>query len=351
MARGSSGKTFHVRLTGDFYTPSGELNFQDIGLSLLEEQPQIAFDHFDEHQMEIAPAQLGPANGVVVLAPNVTKASLAAADDLLAVGRFGVGFDSVDVAACTDADVVLYTTAGAVDYPVAEATLMWMLALLHRVRIKDNLLRTGNWDKRNDHMGGELRDRTLGIVGLGGIGRALVKLIEPFGMHQPIAADPFVDADQAREAGVEMVDLDELMKSADIVSVHCPLSDATRDIIGRREIEMMKPTAFLINTARGGIVNEDALYDALKSGRIAGAGIDCFVGEPIKAHHRFSELENVLLAPHSIAWTNEFFLDIGRAVCQGMIDLSLGRRPHLVINPQVLDRPGFKEKWARLRCD
>ena len=347
----SSGKTFQVRLTGDFFTPSGALNFQDVGLSRLEAQPQITYDHFDEHQPQITPAQLEQANGVIVLAPNVTKASLAAADDLLAVGRFGVGFDSVDVQSCTDADVVLYTAAGAVDHSVAEATLMWMLALLHRVRIKDNLLRTGNWDKRNDHMGGELRGRTLGIVGLGGIGRALVKLIEPFGMNPPIAADPFLDADKAREAGVELVELDELMKSADFVSVHCPLSDATRDLIGQREIAMMKPTAFLINTARGGIVNEDALYDALKSGRIAGAGIDCFVGEPIKQHHRFSELENVLLAPHSIAWTNEFFSDIGHAVCQGMIDLSLGKRPHLVINPEVLDRPGFKQKWARLRCD
>jgi phosphoglycerate dehydrogenase-like enzyme len=111
----------------------------------------------------------------------------------------------------------------------------------------------------------------------------------------------------------------------------------------------MKPDAYLLNTARGGIINEDALYDTLKTGRIAGAALDCFVGEPILTPHRFGEFENVLLAPHSIAWTDELFRDIGLAVCQGMIDLAYGRRPTGVVNTEVLERPTFQAKWQRLR--
>ena len=111
----------------------------------------------------------------------------------------------------------------------------------------------------------------------------------------------------------------------------------------------MKPDAYLINTARGGIVDEDALYEVLAMGKIAGAALDCFADEPVTRPHRFGELDNVLLAPHSIAWTDELFRDIGRSVCQGMVDLSLGQVPRGVVNPEVLDRPGFQEKWARIR--
>ena len=109
----------------------------------------------------------------------------------------------------------------------------------------------------------------------------------------------------------------------------------------------MKPSAYLINTARGGIVDEDALYDALESGQIAGAAIDCFVGEPITTPHRFGKLDNVLLAPHSIAWTHEIFRDIGQTACQAMLDLSLGRQPKGVVNPAVFDQPDFQTKWNR----
>jgi len=111
----------------------------------------------------------------------------------------------------------------------------------------------------------------------------------------------------------------------------------------------MKRDAYLINTARGGIVDEDELYAALELHLIAGAALDCFAEEPVTRPHRFGQLDNVLLAPHSIAWTNELFRDIGRSVCQGMLDLSLGKMPRGVINPQVIHRPGFQEKWARLR--
>ncbi|MEX2185425.1 MAG: NAD(P)-dependent oxidoreductase [Pirellulales bacterium] len=140
------------------------------------------------------------------------------------------------------------------------------------------------------------------------------------------------------------------MASADFVSIHCPLNDRTRNLIGPPQFARMKPNAYLLNTARGGIVDEDALYAALAEGRIAGAALDCFADEPVTKPHRFGELENVLLAPHSIAWTDELFRDIGRTTCQGMIALAAGQRPVGVVNPEVFDRPSFQAKWARLRC-
>jgi phosphoglycerate dehydrogenase-like enzyme len=197
-------------------------------------------------------------------------------------------------------------------------------------------------------MGSELRDRTLGVVGFGGIGRALVKLLAGFGMKAPLVFDPFVSAADGAKLGVRSVPLDELLVQSDYVSVHCPLNEKTRNLIGARELALMKPTAYLFNTARGGIVDEAALFAALKDRRIAGAGIDCFVNEPPTAAPSFASLDNVLLAPHCIAWTEELFRDIGRAVCTGMLDLAEGRVPRGVVNREVLERPGFQAKWKRL---
>jgi phosphoglycerate dehydrogenase-like enzyme len=342
-------RRFRVALTGDFFAADGSTKYPDIGLSVFEGQGQLEWVKFGEHRAAIGADQLDGANGVIVLTPTVTAQTVSESRDLLAIGRFGVGYDAVDVSACTEADVLVFITAGAVDRSVAEATIGWMIALTHHFRIKDILVRTGRWDERSRYMGRELRDRTFGAVGLGGIGRAAVGLLNGFGMKTPLAFDPFLDPGTAEGLGVRLVGLDELMAEADFVSIHCPLTDQTRGLIGKRELAMMKPEAYLINTARGGIVDEDALYDALAQGRIAGAALDCFAQEPVVRPHRFGELDNVLLAPHSIAWTLELFRDIGRSVCQGMLDLSLGKRPRGVVNPGVFDRPGFQEKWARIK--
>jgi phosphoglycerate dehydrogenase-like enzyme len=340
--------SFQVGLTGDFTDPSGQPLYHDMGLELLEAAEGIRVHRMPEHRPEIGPDQLAGLHGVIVLTPRVTANSLSSPDDLLAVGRFGVGYDSVDVAACTAADVVLLIAAGAVDRSVAEATLTWMLALTHHVRAKDMLVRTGQWHERSRYQGCELRGRTLGVIGLGGIGRALVRLLDGFDMNPPLAFDPYADPAAAGQLGVRLVSLEELLSAADFVSLHCPLNEQTRGLLGARELGRMKPTAYLINTARGGILDETALAEALRCRRIAGAAIDCFADEPVTRPHPLSELDNVLLAPHCIAWTDELFRDIGRAVCRGMLDLAQGRRPHGVINAEVFDRPSFQRKWARL---
>jgi phosphoglycerate dehydrogenase-like enzyme len=150
------------------------------------------------------------------------------------------------------------------------------------------------------------------------------------------------------QMGVKLVPLDELLKTADFVSIHCPLTEKTRNLISKRELGLMKPDAYLLNTARGGIIDEDALYEALSQKRIAGAALDCFAEEPVTKPHRLGEFDNVILAPHCIAWTRELFRDIGRAVCQGMVDLSMRKKPRGVVNPEVFEKPSFQQKWERI---
>jgi phosphoglycerate dehydrogenase-like enzyme len=340
--------TFKVALTGDFYDAAGKPKYADLGLGVFQGHPHIKVSSFTEHRKQIGADQVAGANGVIVLTPSVTRETVSNAADLLAVGRFGVGYDAVDVAACTDSDVAVFITAGAVDRPVAEAVVGWMIALTHHVLVKDRLLRQGRWDDRSRYMGKELRDRTLGVIGLGGIAHKLIELLAGWGMKQPIAFDPYMKPEDAAKLGVRLVELDELLRTSDFVSIHCPLTEKTRGLVGARELSLMKSDAYLINSARGGIVDEDALHASLKDGRIAGAALDCFAVEPVTRPNRFAELENVLLAPHSIAWTDELFRDIGRAACQGMLDLSQKRRPRGILNPAVFERPGFIAKWERI---
>ena len=338
---------FVVKLTGDFYDAAGKPKFQQMGLEVFDETAHLELSRFDDHRGEIESDQIGGAQGGIVLTPAVTVKSVADPDDLIAFGRWGVGFETVDVAACTKAGVLAFTVPGAVDHSVGEVTVMFMLNLTHHGRSKDAMVREGRWDDRNDYMGSELRERTFGAVGLGGIARATIELLSSFKMNPPIAFDPIVDAATAKDLGVKLVSLDELMAEADFVSVHCPMTDQTRGMIGAKEIAKMKPTAYIINTARGGIVDEDAMYDALKEKRIAGAGLDCFVGEPLTEPHRFGELENTFLAPHASAWTHELWRDIGRTVSGGMYQLSLGEKPRGILNPELFDQPEFVEKWKR----
>ena len=346
----AGGARLTVALTHDFYDAQGALRYRDIGLAALAAQPAIATERFARHEAEIAPEQLAEADAVLVLTPRVTARSLSQAERLLVVARFGVGYDSVDVAACTAHDVALTIAAGAVDRPVAEATLAWMLALSYRLGIKDRLVREARWDDRSQHMGAGLTGRTVGIIGFGGIGRTLAQLTTKLDMAPPLVFDPLVSAESVAVAGGRSVGLDELLASADFVSIHCPLTESTRGLIGAAQLARMKPTAFLINTARGGIVDEVALYEALRTRRIAGAAIDCFEHEPLTLAPPLAELDNVWLAPHAIAWTDDLFAAIGRTALESVVALFRGRRPARgVVNPEVFDRPGFQAKLRRVQ--
>jgi len=335
---------FRILLAGEI------VNYPDreIGLATFDSTPFVEIRRYRPPQRVLEAREIADANAILLTTSYIARESLATSQDLLAIARFGVGFDSVDVAACTDHDVLLTITPGAVDRPVAEATVTWMLALSHRVMLKDQLVRTGDWTDRSRHLGTELRDRTLGIVGFGRIGKALVRLLAGFGMRQPLVFDPYVASEEAGKHGVRLASLDELLAQSDFVSIHCPLDSQTRNLIGARELSLMKSDAFLLNLGRGGIVEEDALYQALKEHRIAGAGIDCFVGEPLQEPSRFAEFDTVLLAPHAIALTVESVRDIGTMACRAIRDLLQGTVPAGVVNPEVLEKPSFQEKWRRV---
>jgi len=223
-----------VALTGDFYDSAGTPKYRDIGLSVLEGQSSIRHRVFEEHRKEIGADQIGDAHGVIVLTPGVSATSVAGTKNLLVIARFGVGYDAVDVPACTRADVLVTITRGAVDRPVAEATVGWMLALSHQMHVKDSLVRTGQWDRRSAYMGTELRERTMGIIGLGGIGRKTLELLRGFGMNAPLAFDPLLDSQTAATYGARLVSLEELLRQSDFVSIHCPLTEQTRGLIGAR---------------------------------------------------------------------------------------------------------------------
>src|SRR5688572_5334773 len=239
-----NARNFVVTLTADFYDNAGAPKYRDLGLSVLAPHPHIEQRVFKEHRKQIGVDQIGDAQGVIVLTPAVIAESVSNSKDLLVIARFGVGYDAVDVKACTAADVLVTITTGAVDRPVAEATIGWLIALSHNMRIKDGLVRTGQWDERSKHMGRELRDRALGVIGLGGIARKVIELLRGFGMKQPLAFDPFLHEETAAQLGVRLVSLEELLKQADFVSIHCPLTEKTRGLIGAGELALMKPDAY-----------------------------------------------------------------------------------------------------------
>jgi len=339
--------SFSVGLTRDFLTPQGEMVYEDIGLSKLEAEPNLNYAFLDRHEPLLVPELLRDSDVVISLTPKYTAATFEGVEKLTAILRFGVGYDMVDVAACTEADVLLCITAGAVNHSVAEATIGWMLALSHRMADKDKLVRNGGWGERSLYMGSELRDRTLGVMGLGGIGGKLIEMLRAFGMKPPLAYDPFTTPERAQALGAKLVSLEEVLGQSDFVSINCPLTDGTRNLIGATQLALMKPTAYLINTARGGIVDEAALTQVLREKRIAGAATDVFEAEPTPGDNPLLQLDNVLFAPHCIAWTDELFRDIGHMCCEQAILISRGEVPPGVVNREVLDRPGFRAKLQR----
>jgi D-3-phosphoglycerate dehydrogenase len=333
-------QTFRVGVTRDFLKPDGTLGFGDIGLSLLEKAPGVACEFLAENTPELRADQVKDYDALLVLAPRVTAATLQDADRLTVVARFGVGYDNVDVEACTERGVLLTITPDGVRRPVAVAALTFVLALSHRLLIKDRLTRAGRWAEKLDHMGMGVTGRTLGVIGLGNIGREVFTLARPFGMRH-LAYDPYATP---AEAGVEQVDLKTLLCASDFVCVCCALTPETHHLINAETLALMKQTAYLINVARGPIVDQQALTAALRERRIQGAGLDVFEQEPVDPHDPILTLDNVIVSPHAVCWTDECFLGNGRSACESILDVAAGRVPRHVVNRAALDHPRLREK-------
>ncbi len=327
----------------------GALAFPDIGLPLLDAIPAIHHEFVADYNAEYKPEQLRDYDVLISLKPRITAQSLVGVNRLAAIGRCGVGYDNVDLEACTRNDIAVYITPAGVVRPVAEAIVLFVLALSHNLVLKDRLLRRGEWRESTSQLGREPRDRVVGTIGLGNIASEALRLLRPFGVARFLAFDPYVPEGKGSATGAEMTTLDDLLEQSDYVLVNCPLTANTRGLIGDRELGLMKPTAVLINTARGPIVNESALIRALESRKIRGAGLDVFEAEPLPSSSPLLQMDNVILTSHSVAWTEELFRDMGRIDCEGALAIMRGEVPGSVVNKNVLERPGFLRKLAAHR--
>jgi phosphoglycerate dehydrogenase-like enzyme len=340
---------FHLVFTRDFLNEAGELAYGDIGLGFLDESPLIDYRFLPTYDEVVPPEQIAGAEGLATIYAHVTAGTLAqGAEHLTVIGRCGAGYDRIDVPACTRAGVALVNAPLALRLPTASASLMLMLALGKRLFELDRLTRLGRWDLRGQVQGIELRGRTLGIVGLGHSGSELARLVAPFEMRL-LAYSPHADPENARRLNVELAPLDRLLREADFVCLHCRLTDETRGLIGARELALMKPTAYLINMARGPVVEHAALVATLTQRRIAGAGLDVFYQEPLPADDPITQLDNVVLAPHWLAGTVDVFRDAGRAICRAMLQAAAGQVPDHLVNADVLESPAFRAKLSRFR--
>ena len=346
----SSAGGFRIGFSADFLREDGGLAFPDIGLSLLDGVRGVEYDFLHEYRAEYVPEQLATYDVLISLKPRISPRSLEGVTRLCAIGRCGVGYDNVDLAACTEQGIAVYITPGGVVRPVAESIVLLVLALSHRLLHKDRMLRQRRWAESTQRLGREPRDRVVGTIGLGNIASEAVRLLRVLDVRRFLAFDPYASSQHAAELGVELVSLDELLRDSDYVLVNCPLNDQTRGLMGTEQFARMKSDAVVINTARGPIVNEAALIEALKSGQIAGAALDVFEKEPLSADSPLVTMDNVILTSHSIAWTEELFRDMGRIDCEGALAIFRGEIPPHVVNPQVLQNPRFVEKLERLKA-
>jgi len=252
---------FQIGFSADFCDDSGHLAFPDIGLSLLDGYQGIGYEFLREYGPEYVPAQLDSFDVLISLKPKVTRQSLEGIDRLCAIGRCGVGYDNVDLDACTERGIAVYITPGGVVRPVAESIVLMVLALSHNLVRKDRLVRQGRWAESTSPLGREPRDRVVGTIGLGNIASEAIRLLRMLEVRRFLAFDPYADMGRAQRMGVEAVSLERLLRESDYVLVNCPLTPETRGLLGREQFAQMKPDAVLINTARGPIVNEAARAD------------------------------------------------------------------------------------------
>ncbi len=264
--------------------------------------------------------------------------------NLLAISSAGAGYDMADVDASTEAGVLVFNQSGANAESVAQHSLGMMLALCKNMIQSDRIIHSPERDwTRMDYTGSELTGRTLGIVGLGNIGRRLSAICGSAFNMRVIASDPYITEQYIIESGAEKTTLEQVMSESDFVSIHCPLTEETTGMIGATEFASMKNHSYFIATARGGIYDEAALEREIASGRIAGAGLDVFVEEPPAHTHPLLAFPNVIVSPHNAGITTDCLYNMGLSAAQQWVQMFDGRKPRLLINPEAW--PRFAERY------
>jgi D-3-phosphoglycerate dehydrogenase len=333
-----------VGLTRDILDARGEPAFGRAALDILDAADDLQWEYLPEPVREITAEHAARYDALYVNTPRVPAAAVARGDRRLrVVARHGVGFDSVDVPAMTRAGVVVTNTPSSMPRPVATVALTFVLALAGKLLQKDRLTRAGRWHARMDHMGTGLTGRTIGVVGAGRIGKELLRMARVLDVAL-LATDPNVDAIELGYLGARKVDLDTLVAGADYVVVCCALDASTRHLLGSAQFARMKPTAYFVNVARGPIVDEPALIDALRRGRLAGAALDVFETEPVAPDNPLLAMDNVIVTPHSLCWTDECFHHMAVTGLASIVDALAGRRPRFIVNPEVLSHPDVRDR-------
>lgn len=332
---------FRVGITRDALRDDGKTVFDAAALKVLDD-PVIEWEFIPENVKELTAAHAAAYDALCVLMPRTTAATLAGPNRRLKiVARLGVGYDNVDVPACTASGVILAITPEGVRRPVATSILTFILALSHKLFLKDRITRAGRWNETKFHMGEGLIGKTVGSIGMGNIASELFRLLAPLNMKL-IAFDPAKTQADADKLGVKLTDLDTVLREADFVCVNCFLSEQTKGLIGERELSLMKDSAYLINTARGPIVNEAALYKVLASKRIAGAALDVFEQEPASGDNPLFRLDNVIVTPHSICWTDECFRGNAEGAFRAAVAVAKREVPKYIVNADVLQHPDVR---------
>jgi D-3-phosphoglycerate dehydrogenase len=277
--------------------------------------------------------------GVVVRTAPFTREIMDAADSLKIIGRHGVGVDNIDVKAATEKGIMVVNTPNANATSVAEHTLTAIGALAKRAVVYDRATREGRWDIRNSYRAVDLEGKTLGLIGIGRIGSMVAQRAAAAYNMKVIAFDPYIKPEMASKMGVSLLArMDDIFRQADVISLHTPLTKETRGFVNGAKLRLMKPTAFLVNFSRGEVVDEQALYEALKSNLIAGAAIDVYDPEPPLKDNPLFTLENILLSPHSAALTQECVIRMATGAAEGVVDLLTGKRPEFIVNPEVFNK-------------
>jgi D-3-phosphoglycerate dehydrogenase / 2-oxoglutarate reductase len=321
-------------LISDKLESSGLKLLREAGLEV-DDRPGLTGDALQE--------ALRAADGVIVRSgTRITADLLATPGKLRAIVRAGVGVDNIDVAAATRAGIVVMNTPGGNTVSTAEHTMSLLMAMARHIPAADASAKQGKWE-RGKFVGTQLAGKTLGIVGLGRVGREVARRAAGFDM-KVIGYDPFLSPDKAAQLGIESVTgIDQLLPRCDFLTVHTPLNEETRNLIGARELALMKPGARILNCARGGIINEEALAEALRSGHLAGAALDVFVPEPPPADHPLLKLPNVVVTPHLGASTVEAQESVACEAAQLMIEFLKRGAVQFAVNMAAVDRTELEE--------
>jgi D-3-phosphoglycerate dehydrogenase / 2-oxoglutarate reductase len=320
---------YNVVVTGDSLAPEA--------MKLLEGTCRVVFAGPYPDPAKLAQLlRQEKAQGLILRTGKATAEVIRASPDLKIVAKHGVGYDSIDVAAATALRIPVMISATANFESVAEHALGLMLCLAKDIPRMDGRMHQGFWDK-TQYRGVELFRKTLGLIGFGRIGRRVSQLVAPLQM-KILISDPYIPAESIPPEIRRVSPLENLLKEADLVSLHCPLTEETRNLIGKKELGRMKKSAWLINTARGGIVDEDALIAALREGEIAGAGLDTFRQEPPEEVRRLCEAGKVVLTPHIAAATDAAVTRMGVEAVQNTLTVLEGKPPdkNSMANPEIL---------------